>query len=206
MAWAITIHKSQGLTFNNVNIDLGGGAFAGGQTYVALSRCKSLEGITLNAPIRPRDIFVRQEVINFSSHYNDTTIIDRAMKQSQADKEYHDAMVAFDECNFQTCIDHFIKAIHSRYDVEKPAAKRLIRRKLDIINQFKSCISDLQQQLQAKDNYLRELSVEYVMMGKECEHEGFIEAAIKNYEKALRLSPDNPTAAERIKKLTKGSK
>ena len=47
LAWAITVHKSQGLTFSQVAIDFGGGgAFAGGQTYVALSRCTSLEGIT----------------------------------------------------------------------------------------------------------------------------------------------------------------
>ena len=52
LAWAITVHKSQGLTFKRVNIDLGGGAFAGGQTYVALSRCTSLEGLTLGQPIR----------------------------------------------------------------------------------------------------------------------------------------------------------
>ena len=60
LAWAITVHKSQGLTFNQVSIDFGGGgAFAGGQTYVALSRCTSLEGITLKAPLRQSDIFVR---------------------------------------------------------------------------------------------------------------------------------------------------
>ncbi len=47
LAWALTIHKSQGLTFNNVIIDLGRGAFTGGQTYVALSRCRSFEGLTL---------------------------------------------------------------------------------------------------------------------------------------------------------------
>jgi ATP-dependent DNA helicase PIF1 len=44
LAWAITIHKSQGQTYNTVAIDMGYGAFAHGQTYVALSRCKTLEG------------------------------------------------------------------------------------------------------------------------------------------------------------------
>jgi ATP-dependent DNA helicase PIF1 len=58
LAWAVTIHKSQGLTFNNLIIDFERGAFAYGQTYVALSRCTSLEGITLKQPIRHSDIKV----------------------------------------------------------------------------------------------------------------------------------------------------
>ena len=79
LAWAITVHKSQGLTFSQVSIDFGGGgAFAGGQTYVALSRCTSLEGITLKEPIRQSDVFVRAEVVQFASRYNDQTLIARA--------------------------------------------------------------------------------------------------------------------------------
>ena len=80
LAWAITVHKSQGLTFRHVKIDFsGGGAFAGGQTYVALSRCTSLEGITLEAPIRRSDIFVRAEVVAFANRYNDGQLIKQAM-------------------------------------------------------------------------------------------------------------------------------
>ena len=62
LAWAITVHKSQGLTFRNVNIDFTGGVFAGGQAYVALSRCTSLEGITLKEPLRRNEVFVKAEV------------------------------------------------------------------------------------------------------------------------------------------------
>jgi ATP-dependent DNA helicase PIF1 len=62
LAWAMTIHKSQGKTFDKIIIDLGFGAFAHGQVYVALSRCTSLEGIILKQPIRKRDVWVDKNV------------------------------------------------------------------------------------------------------------------------------------------------
>jgi ATP-dependent DNA helicase PIF1 len=65
LAWAITIHKSQGKTFEKVIIDMGKGAFAAGQTYVALSRCRTLDGIVLTRPIQPKDIFTDDRIVNF---------------------------------------------------------------------------------------------------------------------------------------------
>ena len=69
LAWAITIHKSQGKTFDRVAIDLGRGAFTSGQLYVALSRCRSLEGIYLQRAIREKDIWVDWRVIRFITGY-----------------------------------------------------------------------------------------------------------------------------------------
>ena len=204
LAWAITVHKSQGLTFRHVKIDFsGGGAFAGGQTYVALSRCTSLEGITLEAPIRRSDIFVRAEVVAFANRYNDGQLIKQAIYESKADKEYHDAMDAFDRQDFDAFLQNFFLAIHSRYDIEKPAAKRLIRRKLGIITKLQQQCQQLEDRIRKKEETLKRLAAEYVLLGRECEHEHMPEAAIRNYEKALELYPDAMEAKRRIKKLKK---
>lgn len=69
LAWAVTIHKSQGKTFNRVIIDIGKGAFAHGQTYVALSRCTTIEGIVLKRPIHKKHIWTDYKVVNFLTRY-----------------------------------------------------------------------------------------------------------------------------------------
>ena len=206
MAWAITVHKSQGLTFSKVRIDFAGGVFAGGQTYVALSRCTSLDGITLSKPILRSDVFVRPQVTAFAHTFNDQTILTTALRQSKADSEYSAAVQAFNHGDMQAALDAFFLAIHSKYLIEKPIPRRFIRRKLDIINRQKHEIERLHGELDKRDRYLKRLAVEYVVMGKECEHEGMREAAVRNYEKALQLCPDLPEAKRRLKKLKKQAK
>jgi len=203
LAWAITVHKSQGLTFNQVRIDFTGGVFAGGQTYVALSRCTSLEGISLKDPIRRDEVFVRAEVQQFARQYNDRTLIHSALAESQADKQYYDAVQAFDAGDFEAFLNHFFKAIHSRYDIEKAAPRRLIRRKLEVINQLRREKQALEEEKRKQETFLKKLSTEYVMLGKDCEREGMPKAAIANYKKALELYPTHPEAKRRLKKLEK---
>ena len=78
LAWAVTIHKAQGKTFDKVVVDMGRGAFAAGQTYVALSRCTTLEGLVLKRPLGKRDVFTDWRIVKFVTgrHYD---ISERAM-------------------------------------------------------------------------------------------------------------------------------
>lgn len=65
LAWGVTIHKSQGKTFERVVLDLGARAFATGQTYVALSRCTSLEGLSLARAVRPSDVMTDWRIVRY---------------------------------------------------------------------------------------------------------------------------------------------
>ena len=71
LAWAMTIHKSQGLTLSSVHLDLGKGAFETGQTYVALSRCRSLKTLSMARPIRSGDILVDPQAVAFYKEIRD---------------------------------------------------------------------------------------------------------------------------------------
>lgn len=201
LAWAITVHKSQGLTFNKVNIDFTGGAFAGGQAYVALSRCRSIEGITLTAPLKTSDVFVKPEIKSFARQFNDRSTLNTAIRQSMADTEYKSAADAFDRNDMDSALKHFFVAIHQRYDIEKPSAMRLIRRKLSRIAALQNEVERLKAEISSNAEMMKELSAEYVILGRECEVEGMPDAAIANYKKALRLWPSHQKAKTHLRRL-----
>lgn len=195
LAWALTIHKSQGLTFNNVIIDLGRGAFTGGQTYVALSRCRSLEGMTLKSVLRERDIFINPEIARFSQTFNSSDNIKRALTEAQADELYVKSARLWDQKHFMESTDMFFKAMEGKNRINDRGVKRLIKQKLSVFDSLNNTITDLENQLNQAKAALRKLASEYVSLGLTgLQNIADMSPALLNFEKALSIDPENQDA------------
>ena len=189
LAWALTVHKSQGLTFNNAIIDLGHGAFAGGQTYVALSRCRSFEGMTLASTIADRDIFVNPSVTHFARSFNDQSLIDDALEKARADSCYDKARIHADRGELAEAFDMFIEGMRSRPILDNQLLMRFARRKLSVVTHMRERIDLLEDRIRTDSLRFADMACEYVSLGDDCMQDDLPLPAIANYDKALTLSP-----------------
>jgi len=123
LAWAITVHKSQGMTFEKVIADVGS-SFAAGQVYVALSRCTSLNGLMLKSRITPQAIKTDPRVLAFAKNEVPETLILEKLQTGKADHYYAESRNSLKMGDGEGSYDNLIKAIKYRNDIETNLFKR----------------------------------------------------------------------------------
>lgn len=134
LAWAITIHKCQGLTFNSVQVNVNG-AFASGQTYVALSRCRGLSGLHLEQPVGLGSIIVDQRVVSFYNivHAEFTRVFNEV---SEIDELYDEAFKNIKERKAAELIDNICKARKINNYITKQQHAEFIKKVSRFIDEY----------------------------------------------------------------------
>ena len=163
LAWSITIHKSQGLTFEKAVIDAEG-AFAHGQTYVALSRCKSLEGLVLKSKIDSRHIISDTNVLNFTKQAEENQPDEKELEQSKSIFQLQLISEVFDFFQFIYPVNRILDIYYKNRgsiegNVEQPLTiiKDCATNLLKVANSFKIQLKELaQNKLPENDQVIQE--------------------------------------------------
>lgn len=137
LAWAITVHKSQGLTFDKVIADVGA-SFSSGQVYVALSRCTNSSGLVLKSKIERNAIKTDSRVVEFAQNETPATFILQEINSGKADFHYKKAREAISAFRFDEAYDNVITAFKFRNDLETDLFKRYFSQKGKAISNFKT--------------------------------------------------------------------
>ena len=125
LAWAVTVHKSQGLTFDKVIADLGG-AFTSGQVYVALSRCTTFNGLVLKTKIERTAIMTDPKVLLFAQNETKSDVILQELNDGKADYYYKKSRDDVKAFHFESAFENFKQALKYRNDLETETFKRYV--------------------------------------------------------------------------------
>lgn len=200
LAWAITVHKSQGLTFEKVIADLGN-AFSPGQVYVALSRCTSFSGLKLKTQIGRQAIKTDPRVIEFARNETPDTLITDHLNTGKADFYYKKAREDFYKGKIESGFDFFKKALKFRDDIDTDQFEKFIKVKGKRLLDYKQKCLALIQQSDIASIELKEAEKTNSLMAQELNMKN---AQISEYDSKLhRLLEDTSQFESDIKQLKK---
>ncbi len=193
LAWAITVHKSQGLTFEKVIADLGS-AFASGQVYVALSRCTSFNGLILKTKIDHTAIKTDPQVIKFAENETPSTLIVQELNSGKADFYYKKVREEIKSLKFTEACGNFVKAIKFRNDIETDLFRKYFVATANRLGSFRQKHTDTLNELVTKNQENEELQVSI----SELESEKLSQQTkINDQNKAIKLLLDKTKDLEK---------
>jgi len=166
LAWAITVHKSQGLTFEKVIADLGA-AFASGQVYVALSRCTTFNGLVLKTKIHNNVIKTDPKVLSFAQNETPSTLIVQELNAGKADFYYKKSREAIQKYDFSAAYDNLSQAIKFRNDIETSGFKKYFITIASKISSYKNKYFGLRAKHEELANIKTELENSHIELVKE---------------------------------------
>jgi hypothetical protein len=193
LAWAITVHKSQGLTFEKVIADLGA-AFTSGQVYVALSRCTSFNGLVLKTRIENKAIKTDPQVLQFAQNETPSTLIVQELNSGKADFYYKKVREEIKSLNFTEAYDNFVKAIKFRNDIDTDLFRKYFVATANRLGSFRQKYSDTLNELVTLTQEKEELQVSI----SELESEKLSQQTkINDQNKAIKLLLDKTKYLEK---------
>jgi len=183
LAWAITVHKSQGLTFERVIADLSA-AFTSGQVYVALSRCTSFSGLVLKTKIEQNSIKTDPQVLLFAQNETPSTLIIQELNSGKADFYYKKVRDSIKQFEYNEAYDNFIKALKFRNDIETDVFKKYFIITALRIASYKKKLNESQKQLIDINSANIELKSELVKLSEKNNNQ---ETRIIEQNQAIKL-------------------
>ncbi len=149
LAWAVTIHKSQGLTFDKVMIDAGK-SFASGQVYVALSRCRTLQGIVLKSPIVPHAIINDKRILNFQKSTEANSQIHAILQTEQYHYVCDKILRQLDISEISSEVDEWEEAINDSKVLDEEMAATYFTTVKNVLNELNGVFQKFSNSLKTK--------------------------------------------------------